>query len=129
MMPARVLLVDDNDDIRMLIGTRLTMTGRYRVVGDAGDGASAVRAAADLSPDVIVLDLSMPGLGGLDALPLLRVAAPAARVVVMSGHAERTLIDSVLAAGAAGYVEKSLRTDVVKAIDDVLASGRTPERP
>jgi DNA-binding NarL/FixJ family response regulator len=125
-------LVDDNDDIRMLIGAKLSRTGRYEIVGEADEGAAAVRVAEALTPDLVVLDLSMRGLGGLEAIPLLRAAAPDARIVVMSGHAERSLVEQVLAAGAAGFVEKGLRVDLVRAIDDILQatdpdSGHSPD--
>lgn len=126
--PLRVLLVDDNDDVRTLIGVRLELTGRYRVVGHAGDAAAAVRAAETAAPEVVVLDLSMPDISGLEAIPLIQAVAPAARIVVMSGYAERSLIGAVLAAGAAGYVEKGLRTDFVQAIDSILGTEQ-PARP
>jgi DNA-binding NarL/FixJ family response regulator len=124
--PSRVLLVDDNDDVRTLIGLKLTRTGRYRIVGEADGGDQAVQLAAALAPDVVVLDLSMPGRSGLETLPLLRAAAPDARIIVMSGHADGSLIEAVLAAGAAGYVEKSLRVDVISTIDHILGSGSAP---
>jgi DNA-binding NarL/FixJ family response regulator len=119
--PIRVLVVDDNEDVRVLVAARLELTGRYAVVGQADDGGRAVEVAAGCAPRVIVLDLSMPGIGGLEAIPLLRVAAPDATIIVMSGHAERSLIEQVMAAGAGGYVEKGLRTDFVKVIDEILA--------
>jgi DNA-binding NarL/FixJ family response regulator len=115
------MLVDDSEDLRVLIGVRLQLTGRYEVVGEADDGAVAARVAADSAPQVIVLDLSMPGMSGLEAIPLLRVAAPDAKIIVMSGHAERSLIEEVMAAGAAGYIEKGLRTDFVKVLDEILS--------
>jgi DNA-binding NarL/FixJ family response regulator len=124
MNATRVLLVDDSEDVRVLIAAKLARTGRYEVIGEADEGSRGVQAAEQLAPDLIVLDLSMPGLSGLETIPLLRAAAPEARIIVMSGHAENSLIEQVLAAGATGFVEKSLRVDVVTTIDNILESGR-----
>src|ERR1700759_3090330 len=110
-----VVIVDDSEDVRILIGARLQSSGRFTVVGEAGDGASAVNVVAATAPRLVVLDLSMPGMSGLEAIPLIRAAAPTAKVVVLSGYADASLIEAVLAAGAAGYVEKGLRTDFVRA--------------
>jgi DNA-binding NarL/FixJ family response regulator len=126
--PIRVLLVDDSEDVRMLIAAKLALTGRYEVIGEAGEGAAAVQLAQQLTPEVVLLDMSMPGLSGLETIPLLRAAVPDARVVVMSGHAERSVVENVLAAGAVGYIEKSLRVDVVKILDDILASDQAAGR-
>jgi DNA-binding NarL/FixJ family response regulator len=112
----------------MLIAAKLALTGRYEVIGEAGEGTAAVQLAQQLTPEVVLLDMSMPGLSGLETIPLLRAAVPDARVVVMSGHAERSVVENVLAAGAVGYIEKSLRVDVVKILDDILASDQAAGR-
>jgi PAS domain S-box-containing protein len=119
----RILVVDDNSDIRELIGQQLTLAGKYDVVGQAGDGAEAVDAAATLQPDVVLLDLSMPRMDGLQALPLVLAAVAGVRVVVMSGFAEAGMAERALAAGAVRYVEKGLRMNLLEVIDAVLSSG------
>jgi DNA-binding NarL/FixJ family response regulator len=77
-----------------------------RVVGDAGDPETALREIAALQPDVVVLDLAMPEMDGLEALPLIRAAAPDGCVVVFSGFAEGRMGPIALAHGAARYVQK-----------------------
>ena len=79
----------------------------FDVVGEAADGESAVGRAADLRPDLILLDLSMPGLDGLSALPRLREAAPSCEVVVLTASGEETNLLAAIRAGAAGYLLKS----------------------
>src|SRR5437660_1683704 len=80
----RVLLVDDLSDIRLVMRLLLEADGRAEVVGEAADGAEAVRLAGELHPDAVVLDLRMPGMDGVTALPLIRDAAPGTVVVALS---------------------------------------------
>jgi PAS domain S-box-containing protein len=116
----RVLLAEDSPDVRMLLRRQLEKGGACDVVGEAVDGAEAVRLAEQLQPDVVLLDLSMPQMDGLQALPLIRRAAPEARVIVMSGFAEQQMADQVLAAGADRYVEKGLRMNPAGLIQGLL---------
>lgn len=81
----RVLLVDDEPEVRALLKRALTRSDGLAVVGEASDGAEAVRMAGDLAPDLVVLDLNMPGMGGEEALPLLREQLPGAKIAVVSG--------------------------------------------
>lgn len=117
----RVLLVDDNSLVRRLLREQLTARGALEVVGEAGDAASAVKLAAEVDPDLVVLDLSMPGSDGFTAIGDLLAAAPATRVVVMSGFAAHEVEDRVIAAGASAYLEKGLRLDFTDALLEVLA--------
>lgn len=82
----RVLLVDDSDDIRLLVRTALELRGGFEVVGEAGTGAEARRLAAELSPDVVLLDLTLPDLAGRELLTQVGRGAPDAAVVVFSGN-------------------------------------------
>ncbi len=116
----RVLLVDDNALVRRLLREQLHARGALSVVGEAGDAESAVKLAAELTPDLVVLDLSMPGSDGFTTISEVRAAAPGAKVVVISGFAAHEVEDRVLAAGAAAYVEKGLRTDFSQALLSVL---------
>lgn len=118
MTRVRTLLVDDAVELRVLIRRALEASGRYEVVGEAGDGLEAIELAALLRPDLVLLDLSMPRMDGLEALPALREASPAAAVVVLSGHAQELAAESALAAGAVAYLEKGLRpTQLILALD------------
>ncbi|GAB4444893.1 MAG: response regulator transcription factor [Anaerolineae bacterium] len=117
-----VLLVDDHAVLRAGLRLLLDAQPDMQVVGEAGDGSEALALATRLHPDVILLDLSMPGLGGLDALPALRKAAPGARVVVLTMHDDEGYLRQALRRGAAGYVLK-------KAADvDLLSAVRTAAR-
>ncbi|HVE24807.1 MAG TPA: PAS domain-containing protein, partial [Sporichthya sp.] len=87
----RILVVDDNDDVRMLLCAQLRALGKGTVVGQAADGAEAVRLAAELQPDLVFLDLSMPDMDGLEALPRILDSVPGVKVVVMSGFDESTV--------------------------------------
>jgi len=77
-----------------------------RVVGEAGDAASGIAAVGELRPDVILLDLSMPGMDGLEAIPRMREVAPQAAILVFSGFAADRMAETALALGAHGYLEK-----------------------
>lgn len=119
-MPS-VLLVDDNALVRRLLREQLTARGALEVVAEAGDAETAISLAAGVGPDLIVLDLSMPGTDGFSAIGDLRAAAPAARVVVMSGYAAHEVAERVMAAGAVAYLEKGLRLDFTDALLEVLS--------
>ncbi len=116
----RVLLADDYHDLRELMRFQLERAG-YDVVGEAADGTQAVALAGELRPDVIVLDLAMPEMDGLQALPTLRESVPEAKVIVVSGFANSLMADRVLAAGACRFVEKGVGMDVVGMVASVMA--------
>ena len=103
-----LLLVDDTAALRSIVGGffEKRSEGRYKVVGEAGDGRTGVALAGSLNPDVVLLDLSMPIMDGLTALPLIREAAPQARVVVFTGVKHRHMLAEIEAGGAAACVEK-----------------------
>src|ERR687884_1773446 len=105
-MATRVLIVDDHPLTRDALGSLLTQNG-FTLAGEASDGEEAIEAARRLQPDLILLDLSMPGMDGLQALPKLRDAAPECEVVVLTASvAEENLLASIRA-GAAGYLLKT----------------------
>ncbi|MCU1376136.1 MAG: response regulator receiver [Actinomycetia bacterium] len=102
----RTLLVDDVEDIRTLLRLLMEQDGRFEVVGEAADGEEAIVLAARYQPDVVVLDLAMPVMDGLTALPALRQAAPGVRVVILSGFPADQMGPAAEQAGAVGYLEK-----------------------
>jgi DNA-binding NarL/FixJ family response regulator len=105
-MAERILLVDDHPLTRSALSGLLTQNG-FDVVGEAEDGEQAIVCAAELAPDLILLDLSMPGLDGLSALPRLREAAPNCEVVVLTASGTEENLLGAIRGGAAGYLLKS----------------------
>ncbi len=104
--PLRVFLVDDVPTVRQELRQLLELAGGMRVVGEAGDGLEAVRLAAGIAPDVIVMDMEMPVLDGLEATRRIKACRPAPRVVILSVHAGRAAEEAARAAGADGFVVK-----------------------
>lgn len=119
MPPIRLLLVDDNEDLRFLVRTAVEARGGFEVVGEASDGRQGVALAGSLSPDVVLLDLDMPEMGGLEALPLVRDAAPSSKVIVLSSFRREDYEQVVRASGAVGYLEKGITAR--RLVDELLA--------
>ena len=113
MAPIRVLVCDDVAAFRALMRYTLQEDPGIEVVGEAADGMAAIAAAERLQPDVILLDLTMPILDGIDAIPTLLERAPDTRVVALSGWGAERMGDAAREQGAVAYVEK---TDDVQAI-------------
>jgi DNA-binding NarL/FixJ family response regulator len=105
-MADSVLIVDDHPLTREALGGLLAQHG-FSVVGQASDGEEAIREARRLQPKLVLLDLSMPGLSGLEALPRLREAAPACEVVVLTASGTEENLLAAIRGGAAGYLLKS----------------------
>jgi two-component system, NarL family, invasion response regulator UvrY len=121
----KVMLVDDHAVVRM--GFRLLLDGSpdIQVVAEAESGEDAVRRYTEVKPDVVVLDLSMPGIGGLEALSRILAREPGARVLVLTAHEDVMHAKRVLKAGALGYLSKrTAAEELIKAIRQVHA-GRT----
>jgi DNA-binding NarL/FixJ family response regulator len=106
MTTISVFLCDDTAEVRELTRWYLEETGDLRVVGEAGDALTGVDQIGDLEPDVVLLDLSMPGVKGLDAISLIRVAAPRTAIVVLSGLPREAHAQICIARGAADFLEK-----------------------
>jgi DNA-binding NarL/FixJ family response regulator len=115
MAPIRVLVCDDVEAFRALMRYALQEDPGIEVVGEAADGMAAIGAAESLQPDVVLLDLTMPVLDGIDAIPAVLERVPAARVVALSGWGAERMAEAALEQGAIAYVEKSDDVQAIRA--------------
>jgi DNA-binding NarL/FixJ family response regulator len=104
----KVLLVDDSEDIRVMIRRELESDGRFSIAGEAENGLEAVKHVAGSSPDVVLLDISMPIMDGLEAIPLIRKVSPATKIIMLSSLDASSMRSRVIAQGADGYIEKEM---------------------
>lgn len=121
-MRVRVLLVDDHQLMREGLRRILEATGDIEVIGEASDGRAALEAAARLQPDVVVMDVAMADMNGIEATSRLRREHPRMRVVALSTHADKRYVRNMLQAGAAAYVLKEAASDDL--LRAVHAAGR-----
>jgi DNA-binding NarL/FixJ family response regulator len=118
------LLVDDHKLLRQGLRRAVEEAG-FDVVGEAGDGEEAVRLAIELQPDLVLMDVTMPVLDGIEATRRLRQSAPEARVVILTMHGEEETVDRALRAGAVAYLLKDCSTDQVADTLRAVAAGDT----
>ncbi len=111
MKPIRVLIVDDHTLFRSGIKLLLQRQDGFEVVGEAGDGLEGIKRAKQLKPDVVLLDLHMPGTSGLEAIPLLRDEVPQTQVIMLTVSEDAEDLMEALRAGARGYLLKNIETD------------------
>lgn len=124
MSAIRILVVDDHAIVRDGIRALLALEDDMTVVGEAGGGRDAIALARSLSPDVILMDIAMPDLGGLEATVEIRKARPDARIVILSQYADPEYVRRFLRAGVSGYVlKKAAGADLVAAIRAVHRGG------
>jgi DNA-binding NarL/FixJ family response regulator len=121
----KILIVDDHGIVRDGLSVLLNARSDMRVVGSVADGRAAVRAAAKLTPDVIIMDLVLPQLSGVDATSLILAAQPLIRIVILSAWDTSEHVFRALRAGARGYVLKeSASTEIVQAVAAVCKGDR-----
>lgn len=119
--PIRILLADDHAVLRSGLAALLNARSDMEVVGEAADGAELLTLVETTQPDVILLDLTMPRLGGLEALPLLRQRVPDARVLILTMHQDEGYLRRAIKGGAAGYVlKKAADMELIAAIQAVM---------
>jgi DNA-binding NarL/FixJ family response regulator len=116
MTSARVVIAEDHPQYRELLCEQLRLSPDLEVVGEAQDAWEAVAAVGRLAPDVLTLDLDLPGMSGLDVLRVVRWYSPKTQVIMLSGHTEEEVVLEALKHGARGYVVKGEGTDLAKAI-------------
>lgn len=124
MAKIRVLLADDHAILREGIRALLQLADDIEVVGEASDGHGAIAQAQALAPDVVIMDIAMPGLGGIEATLAIRKEQPQVRILVLTQYGDREYIRRLLGAGVAGYVlKKSAGAALVDAIRAVHRGG------
>ncbi|HEX8696830.1 MAG TPA: response regulator transcription factor [Longimicrobium sp.] len=124
MSDLRVVLADDHEVVRTGLKALVDSSSGMRVVGEAGDGREAVARARELAPDVVVMDVSMPGMDGAEATERIARECPGVKVIALTAHDDRAHLARLLQAGAAGYVLKRAAADeLVRAIRTVGSGG------
>jgi DNA-binding NarL/FixJ family response regulator len=120
--PTRVFLCDDNVDLRLLLNLGLGEHEDLEVVGEAGDGAAGVDGVAEHEPDVVLLDLAMPVMDGLEAIPRMHELRVGTRIIVLTGYDNEQLAADAVARCASRYLSKSCSMDdIVAVIREVAA--------
>jgi DNA-binding NarL/FixJ family response regulator len=117
----RVLIADDHRLFAQALEAILNDDGRIAIVGQARDGNEAVALAEQLEPDVILMDIAMPGMDGFQATRVIKQARPGARILMLTGSDSRSDVDRARTAGAAGYVTKDrIAAELIDAIVEVV---------
>ena len=121
--PIRVLLVDDHAMVRRGMRDFLEIHDDLEVVGEAADGAAAIELAASLAPDIVVMDLLMPGVDGIEATTRIRATNPAIEIVALTSFVEEARVVAAIQAGAAGFLLKDAEADELAAAIRAAAAG------
>jgi two-component system response regulator NreC len=120
MKKIKILVVDDHGIVRRGVGLQLEQIEHFQVVGEASDGREAVSATETLKPDVVIMDIAMPNLNGIDAAAQILKRAPNVGVILLSMHSDESYLARALAAGARGYLVKDTAdTEIVRAVEAV----------
>ncbi len=121
----RILVVDDNEPFRQYVASTLDDQKNLQVIGEAGDGLEAVQRAEALQPDLIVLDIGMPGLNGIAAARRIGELVPNARIIFLSQESSPDVVHEALSLGALGYVAKvHAGKDLLVAVETVMQGER-----
>jgi DNA-binding NarL/FixJ family response regulator len=119
----RILIADDNEYVRRGVRSILASMTHWEICGEAKNGPEAIQSATELLPDFVLLDVSMPGISGLEVARILRDTVPATKILVMSQHDPAVLLPRAMEAGAHACIDKSrLATDLLPTIERVQAA-------
>lgn len=121
----RVLLVDDHSIVRDGLRVCMSTSAQYEVVGEAENGDAAVQLAAELTPDIVIMDVAMPGMNGIEATRKVVGLPHPPKVVVLSMHSDREFVVEALRAGASGYLMKASAFDELVRAMDAVSEGKT----
>ena len=121
-MSVRILIVDDHDVVRQGLRSFLAVRPDWEICGEARTGDEAVQAVADLKPDLVILDITMPGISGLEAATRIRALGTAVRILIFTMHESPRIAIDVNEAGAHGFVQKSQASrDLILAVERLLS--------
>lgn len=122
MKPITILIADDHTLVRETWSFLLNTDARFNVIAECGSGEEAVELAKQLRPDIVMMDINLPGISGIEATALIRKYAPGAKIVAVSLHTQTTYAQKMMRSGASGYVTKnSGREEMVTAIEEIFA--------
>lgn len=125
MSRARILIVDDHEIFRRGLRSLLESRPEFEILGEAADGLQAIEKAMQLRPDLIVMDVSMPQLDGLQATRQIRKKLPEAKILILSQHDTSHMLSAALEAGANGYVTKSQVSRCLLSALEAVSNGRS----
>lgn len=125
----RIMLADDHPLLRQALKSALEKHSDFEVIAEASDGEEAVKLATELVPDVVIMDISMPNLNGLEATKQIKASCPSVAILVLTVHSDSEHILNILQAGAGGYLTKSVYGDEVIHAVRALVSGETVLSP
>ena len=119
-MPIQILIADDHGVLRAGLRTLLNAEPNLEVIAEASDGNDVLRLASELRPDIVLLDISMPGPGGIEVTRRLKEALPELRVLILTAHEDESLLREAVQAGAAGYIiKRAVESELINAIHAV----------
>lgn len=125
----RVLIVDDHPAFRRALTSALRMVDGFEVAGEAGGGVAACHEAEEVHPDVVLMDLSMPDLSGIEAMKVIHENRPDVPVVILTAHADPGVEKEAREAGASGFLAKGIGLEeLVVVLKDAAEEGRQPQR-
>ena len=121
----KVLVVDDNEDARYLLRKRLDQKRQFQIVGEASDGAEALSRIEELAPDLVIMDVRMPGMDGIEATRLIKERFPQTSVLAYSAFGEEAQVTAMREAGAVGYVLKDAADEeLILRLEDSFPTSR-----